>query len=166
MPNAFNATSRVGEAGEQLCLPFIELEYPNFVRTNGKTTCSKYLQKHRGDVIVSLPNEEGVECFEIKTERKNRYGNFFLETWSNRKWFNPGWMFTTNCDKLWYVFLESRELFIIPFSKLRTWAFIGGNIYEWEEKPQREYDQLNDTWGRPVPISLIKEKVGFRRLVL
>ena len=47
------------------------------------------------------------------------------------------------------------RLYFIPFKKLRRWAFHDHNIYKWPERKQGKYQQLNDAWGRCVPIDVI-----------
>lgn len=127
-----------------------------FVVTS-KGNLSRFLQKSVGDVISNTPTGK-VIGIEMKIEQKTT-GNLFLETWSNRQHFTVGWMFNLNTDFLFYYFLDTRKLLICSFRKLRRWAFIGndtngfsGNIYKYPEKKQRVREQLNDTWGRCVPV--------------
>jgi hypothetical protein len=48
----------------------------------------------------------------------------------------------------------------VPFDRLRTWAFHDGRIYLYPERMQSKYDQMNDTWGRCVPISVVLREVS------
>ena len=148
----------------QLLLPFLEAENPKFVLTNGGGRLSMKIQKHVGDILVQNGRLISIE---VKVEKEDKHENFFLETWSNRKWFTPGWMYTTDCDRLWYFFLKERKLYSIDFGRLRQWAFWlkdgRGPFYSYKEKKQKEYEQNNDTWGRCVPIDVIREAIGFER---
>lgn len=141
-----------------------------FVVTN-KGNLSQFLQKVVGDVISNTPAGK-VIGIEAKIEQKYT-GNLFLETWSNRQRFTLGWMFNLNTDFLFYYFLDVRQLFILSFLKLRQWAFIGknangdgGNIYEYPEKRQRAREQLNDTWGRVVPIEVLRRHLPVKAFIL
>lgn len=116
-----------------------------------KGPLSKDLQKSAGDFLFNT-DADTVFGVEVKAEETCRHGNFFLETWSNRARFTPGWMFNLNTDLLLYHFLDEDLLYRIPFKRLRVWAFHEGKIYAFPEKKQGKYVQLNDTWGRCVPI--------------
>jgi hypothetical protein len=81
-------------------------------------------------------------------------------------------MYHCGADFLFYYFLEDsegherRQLFIMHFPKLKNWAFQGqSRIHDFPLKPQREYVQLNDTWGRCVPIEVIRREVGFNEYI-
>jgi hypothetical protein len=138
-----------------------------------KGNLSKFLQKSVGDVLLNS-DEKTVWAIEIKNEETKRHGNLFLETWSNCKWFTPGWMFTLQCDLLFYYFQDVRELYVIPFENLRDWAFRQpsvsahrGRLFDFPEKCQVKREQLNDTWGRCVPIDTIENEVkGVRKYKL
>jgi hypothetical protein len=113
------------------------------------------LQKYAGDLLIPTPS--GAEFIELKAEAEDKHGNLFLETWSNRSCFTPGWMITSKADWLWYYFVKERKLIHMKLTELKQWAFGGnedqGAIYFFEERKQNKYNQRNDTWGRIVPYS-------------
>lgn len=160
MINAFVQASTV-EAESLLALkPFIcQTAFDGQYILTDKGRLAKELQKTVGDALMKRNGE--MYSVEIKAERENKYGNFFLETWSNRKWFTPGWMLTLNADILFYHFLEQDQLYIMNFQRLKEWAWHQGGIYRFPEREQSKYDQRNDTWGRCVPIKVIGAEVGF-----
>jgi hypothetical protein len=141
-----------------------------------KGPLSKYVQEVIGDVIMNS-DAETFWAIEIKTEQENRHHNFFLETWSNKnlddkrshaeRGSNPGWLLKLRADVLFYYFLASDDLFIIDLFKLKRWAFgcneHQGKIWEYDEKLQGKSRQMNDTWGRCVPICVIRKEVGLTR---
>jgi hypothetical protein len=171
--NAFNKARKIEAESIKHLLPFLK-EHAfegRFVLTN-KGQLARELQKLAGDVILTHVNGDalGIEC---KAEQSEKYENFFLEIWSNLSRFTPGWMITLQCDFLFYHFLDEHDLFIIPFRRLREWAFISpskkipngrGRIWDFPEKRQRKYDQLNDTWGRCVPIRDLLSEMLIRRI--
>lgn len=154
--NAFDEASKVEKRSLEILRPFIQQRAFNgqYVVTS-KGPLARDLQKRVGDVLFNS-DASTVYSVEIKAEQENKYGNFFLETWSNRSRFTPGWMVTLQADLLLYHFVEQDELYRIPFQKLKRWAWQSGGhggIYKYPERCQSKYEQKNDTWGRCVPIS-------------
>ena len=176
--NAFDNAKLTEARGLAVLVPFLKERAfdGRFVLTN-KGRMARYLQETVGDALFNC-DADTVWTIEIKVEESDIYGNFFLETWSNKNLndkknqadhgSNPGWMLKVRADLLFYYFLESDELYIIDLFKLRRWAFVHENgepnIDRFREKLQGKRVQANDTWGRCVPISVIKEAVGFRKI--
>ncbi len=141
-------------------LPIIQrrAQAGRYVLTN-KGRHSKELQKTLGDVLVNSAKLGGdLIALEIKCEARNAHGNLFLEEWSNRKWGTRGWMHTLDADVLWYYFIDTRELVEVPLAPLREYMEQHGRSYPL--KRQSKYNQLNDTWGRCVPITDILKHVS------
>jgi hypothetical protein len=168
--NAFDISRLVEEQGMDAIVPLLRslAERGQFTLIN-KGPLAAILQATVGDVLM---NRNGnVYGLEVKVEQV-RTGNFFLETWSNKK-FEPrkqGWMYTLLADIFWYYFLDADELYSMDFRRLWRWAFeqpsrvIGsglGRLFDFPEKPQRKVEQLNQTWGRCVPIDTIADEVGY-----
>lgn len=137
-----------------------------FVSTD-KGRHSREMQKSIGDVIsnagvgiahsaalrglgISVGDVVGTE---LKAEEEEKYGNFFLEEWSNKKWETLGWLHTLDTDLLWYYFLDTRNLYEISFHLLKKWWEEEGRHCGYDLKRQRKHEQLNDTWGWCVPIA-------------
>jgi hypothetical protein len=170
--NSFDQTSDIGNLVVLEVRPLLELISFNgrYVRTD-KGPLSRSLQERIGDVLYNSDDTE-VWSVEIKGEREHT-GNLFIETWSNRSRFNRGWLDKLDADLLLYYFLDTKDLYAIRLQKLRAWAFGGswgaaeyphGNIYRFREVKQRRWEQLNDTWGRLVPIETVRVELGFRHL--
>lgn len=165
MGNAFDEACKIEQASMDALQPFIARRSYNgqYVLTN-KGRLAKELQKAVGDLLMNAPDQT-IYSIEVKAEREDKYGNLFLETWSNKSRFTLGWMFTLNADLLFYHFVLNDDLYIINFQSLKRWAFSDKtpNIYTYPERPQNKYSQLNDTWGRCVPINIIREHVGLKQ---
>ncbi len=175
--NSFDDTRRVEARSLAILVPYL-LEWSDgrLVLTS-KGSLSRYLQETVGDLLMNQPSGH-LHSVEFKAEQENKYGNFFLETWSNRnledknshamRGSNVGWLAKLKADWLFYHFLGSDELFIMDLFKLQRWAFgangAAGSIYKYPEKPQSKYPQPNDTWGRCVPIEIIEDQVHFKRV--
>jgi hypothetical protein len=175
--NAFDKLCRPIELqGMAILEPFLRQRADGALVVLDKGPLARALQESTGDAIVQMPNRTAY-AVEIKIETENKYGNAFLETWSNknlrnrdnhaRLGSNPGWMFKLKADLLFYYFLKNDELFVFDFFKLKRWAFGGaegnerGRIYDFPEKTQSKYTQLNDTWGRCVPFDVLRKEVGY-----
>lgn len=157
--NAFKEASIVGSSGVEELLPLLEKASFRYVTTD-KGALSEFLQKSAGDVIFNC-QKKNVWTVEIKTEARTT-GNFYLETWSNRSRLTPGWLQTLQADLLWYYFKDAGKLYSIPFPKLQDWAYRKRGLCRYQEKEQKKYNQLNDTWGVCVPILVIEKEVGFK----
>lgn len=157
--DAFRDAQKLEERSMVILRPFIQQRAWNgqYVTTS-KGALARELQKSVGDFLYN-GDAETVYGVEVKVEQNNRHGNFFLETWSNRSRFTLGWMYTLNTDLLLYHFLEDDLLYKIPFRKLRVWSFHKGRIYDFPEREQAKRAQMNDTWGRCVPIDVVSREL-------
>lgn len=129
-----------------------------FVRT-AKGPLSLELQKSVGDVLVNSTREH-VTAIEVKAELKHT-GNLFIERWSNRKRFTPGWFETLSTDLLWCHFLDVDVVYELPFQRLRQWMYWHEGrghpaAHKFEIAKQGKYEQLNDTWGYIVSLAELK----------
>jgi hypothetical protein len=162
LDNAFEKASLIEAEAMKDIIPFIQRNsWEGRLVLTAKGNLSKELQKQAGDILFN-GEDQRLWAVELKAEVENLYNNFFLETWSNRRRFTLGWMFTIQSDVLLYYFLKEKELYSISIPKLKAWAFEGQRIYNFPEKRQGKYDQKNDTWGRCVPIETIRHEVGFK----
>jgi hypothetical protein len=159
--SAFQSARMVEVESMTILRPYLKEKTDGQLVWNDKGPLAMALQETVGDMLFT--NKQGfLRSVEVKAE--SRYtGNLFLETWSNRnlsnrhshaeRGSNPGWMFKLKADLLLYHFLDRDELHTLDFFALKQWAFSEGNLWRYEEKPQSRRDQLNDTWGRCVPIA-------------
>jgi hypothetical protein len=140
--NDYNDCRDTAEEGILFVKAFLNEEKIPFV-----LKYEKEFQFESGDGILVNENKN----FDIKTERKNPHSNFYIETWSNKRKGTPGWFYNlVKCDYIYYVFLEEKMLYKIDLTKLRKF-----DIAQFPEKEQRKNKQLNDTWGRCVPIKVL-----------
>lgn len=90
------------------------------------------------------------------------YTAFTLETWSctteGRE--KKGWMYTAQCDYLFYCFVQEGEksciAHLIPFTKLRDWFFDNDRYLKF---PKHKTEQINQTECRIVDIELVKKAI-------
>lgn len=177
--NAFTRASTVETTGRSILEPFLLEKANGRLVLFDKGPLAKALQETVGDGVFSVAGDR--EYFvEIKCEQKHT-GNLFLETWSNRNLenrenharlgSNPGWMHKVVADLLLYYFIDCDKLYVFDLFKLKKWAFVdigasghAGRIWDYREAPQNRYSQLNDTYGRIVPLVDLALVPGYRLL--
>lgn len=152
--NSFRQASEIEKQAEAVLLPYMEKTWPGCVYY--ATRHHPLVQKFDGDFLVKRCGN--AKYIEIKAERKHT-GNLFIETWSNKQRKTLGWFHVCQADWLWYFFLDNNSLYVVPMNSLREWA--RGSHYrllQFNERKQQAYSQLNDTWGRLVPIDVLKNE--------
>lgn len=138
-----------------------------FVMTE-KGRLSAEFQTVYGDAFMNRKSDGAVLAVEFKVEAENRWGNAFLEIWSNLPARKKGWLHTLRADYLAYAFVASSELWVIDLPRLQKWAFDNDkrNLRRFEPKPQRKYSQLNVTVGSCVPLTVLSQEVGAKQYLL
>ena len=71
--------------------------------------------------IYKTKNKCVMKTIEIKGDRYSKSGNFFLETISNDTKNTPGCFMYTEADYIFYLFIDSRELNLMPVEEARNW---------------------------------------------
>lgn len=154
--------------------PYLQYKSDGHYVVTHKGKLARMLQEQAGDVMFNTSSGT-LWTIECKAELLNAHGNFFFESWSNKRQFNPGWLWKVQADYLLYHFLndedgyEQDEVYVINLFDLRTWLFetVNGRwrITRWPEKRQDKYEQLNDTWGYCVPIEAVLAGVKTSRRI-
>ena len=96
---------------------------------------------------------------EIKGDRYARTGNFFIETVSNESKNTPGCFLYTEADYIFYYFVETRELNVLPVEECKEWFL--ENIDRFEEKrlsTKVGFDGYSSS-GRIVPKTIMRKEV-------
>lgn len=164
--NAFKDASKVEKRSMDILMPMLEPRYDGRLVLTNKGRLSREVQEKYGDIFVQHATH-GLQSIEVKAEEQNEYGNFYIEEWSNRKWFNRGWLDKLDCDLLLYHFLREDDLYVLNFANLKRWAYqpFGergrSRIESFRCAQQAKRTQLNDTWGACVPIAVLEKEVGF-----
>lgn len=110
-------------------------------------------QQKEGDLTALLKCK--MFTVELKAEENNKHGNFFLETWSNKPRETRGWLYTNQADWLYYHFLDMNVVYCMSFHKLREWIETP-RFFACPERRQGKRKQLNEAWGRCVPIGVLQ----------
>lgn len=112
-------------------------------------------QKTIGDFLIA--SQAGSYSLELKVERKFT-GNLFIESWSNREWGNPGWLFTSKANRIAFYFLDQDILITVDLHSLRSWLLNKANpaIDKFTEVAIKA-DQRNDTRGYVIPIQACRD---------
>lgn len=182
--NAYTSAREIEAEGMRMLKPWL-VEHADgkiIFDTGGKGALSKFLQENMGDLL--LHRSARPISIEVKIEQDYAPGtrNLFLETWSNRnldsvrchaeRGSNLGWLYKLHqADFLFYLILQHKELHIMRMVALQRWCFgyryedggdlkeAEGKVYRYRERPQGIRSQLNDTWGRPVPVVDLQEQL-------
>lgn len=112
------------------------------------------------DLFITL-NDGSQLSVEVKTELEDKYGNLFLETWSNKSSGRRGWIYTCKSDWFIYQFINESWGYMFETKNLQSW-FETCNV---PEKPQRKWVQNNDSWGRPANIQLILAQTNSKIII-
>ena len=174
--SSFDECCDVERRAYEILTPWIEVHLAKggLVFTN-KGRLSEFLQRSVGDLLYNSRKDGSVRSIEIKAEEQDKYGNAFLETYSNASRFTPGWMHTLNADLLGYFFLDTRKFYLFDYQRLRHWAFRFpgrrgpnhlGRLWDFPEREQGKRVQLNDTWGRCVPLSVLCQEVACKVVLI
>ena len=116
------------------------------------------------DVDLLWTTTRGTYRVEIKADRHDGSGNFFFETWSNRELGTPGCFLYSAADLLFYYFVHSHRLYILPLRATRAWFMARRAEFRERAATTRVGDGGYTTLGRLVPIArVLREVRGVRR---
>lgn len=177
MSNAFEQACRVEIDSRAIIEPLLERHTNGrFVYTD-KGRLAKEFQAKYGDLLIQEKRGKEMLAVEMKAERKSS-PNLFLEIFSNGSRYKPGWMLGNEADLLFYHFLDADDLYIIKLPDLKNWFWFGIGpmrasgkrlhylpaYMRWKHKQQKQYNQMNDTWGVLVPLANIAMEVGMKKV--
>jgi hypothetical protein len=119
----------------------------------------------RVDVDLIWTTQKGRYRIEIKGDRWQHTGNFFFETHSNREKGTPGCFVYTEADLLFYYFVGSHVLYILPMPATRAWFLANHDRFEERATTTPAGDGHYTTVGRLVPIAdVLREVKGVRKV--
>ena len=123
--------------------------------------------RHRGvDLLWERPGAE-VLGVEVKGDRQGRRGTYFLELISNAERDTPGCFLYSRADLLAYVFLDRRELHLLPLPAVREWFLARSTEFPLRHAQTRIGKARYTTVGAAVPARRVLEEVaGARRVEL
>ena len=124
--------------------------------------------QHRGvDLLWERPGAD-VLGVEVKGDRQGgRRGTYFLELVSNAEKDTPGCFLYSRADLLAYVFLDRRELHLLPLPAARAWFLERSKEFPLRHARTRIGPSHYTTVGATVPSPrLLSEVPGARRVEL
>ena len=124
--------------------------------------------QHRGvDLLWERPGTD-VLGVEVKGDRQGgRRGNYFLELVSNAEKDTPGCFLYSGADLLAYVFLDRRELHLLPLPAVRAWFLARSPEFPLRHARTRIGKTHYTTVGATVPARrVLTEVAGARRVDL
>ena len=122
--------------------------------------------RHRG--VDLLWERAGLEVLgvEVKGDRQAaRRGTYFLELVSNLEKDTPGCFLYSTADLLAYVFLDRRELHLLPLPAVREWFVARASEFPLRRAQTRVGPGRYTTVGAAVPAARVLREVGGARRV-
>ncbi len=122
--------------------------------------------QHRGvDLLWERPGAD-VLGVEVKGDRQGgRRGTYFLELVSNAEKDTPGCFLYSRADLLAYVFLDRRELHLLPLPAVRAWFLARAGEFPLRHARTRIGKEHYTTVGATVPARRILGEVAAARRV-
>ena len=115
--------------------------------------------QHRGvDLLWERPGQ-AVAGVEVKGDRNGRRGNYFLELVSNLEKNTPGCFLYSEADLLLYVFLDRRELHLLPLGVAREWFLANAAEFPLRSTRTRLGTAAYTTVGAVVPVRRLLSSV-------
>lgn len=158
--NAFETCRNIEETSDKEVLKYLKDNYDLVVHTDSFNNNRLY-QSYYGDYLVVKKSDKFF--VEVKAEMKNKYNNFYLETWSNKP-VNLGWFKKCKADIILYHFIEDNTIYM--FDLLKAQEYINTTDKNYREKAQNKYSQKNKAFGLCVPIDDIMANAGITTLHL
>jgi hypothetical protein len=125
----------------------------------------KRFQKQDVDLlwVYILNNKEYFKKIEVKGDRYSHTGNFFIETMSNIERNNPGCFMYTEADFIYYYFIDTKEVNIIPVKRWREWFISNKERFTRKKLSTAVGNGARYTSeGRLVPKVLMRKEVGIK----
>ncbi|WCK57291.1 hypothetical protein PP175_29310 (plasmid) [Aneurinibacillus sp. Ricciae_BoGa-3] len=111
-----------------------------------------WIYKHKGAELMKR--------VEVKVDRYDKTGNYFIETVSNCTKNTPGCFLYTEADVLFYYFPGSKELNVLPMAEAREWFLKNQHKFKEITLSTTGWDNvLYESKGKLVPKKMMNEMV-------
>ncbi len=141
-----------------------------FLRADSPGSCVHDVQadprfQHRG--VDLLWERSGAEVLgvEVKGDRQGRRGTYFFELVSNFEKDTPGCFLYSAADLLAYVFLDRRELHLLPLPATRAWFLARASEFPLRQAQTRVGTEQYTTVGASVPARRILGEIEGARSI-
>lgn len=117
--------------------------------------------------IYNHKGKEQMKMIEIKGDRYSHTGNFFIETDSNKNKGTPGCFMYCEADYIFYYFIDTGEINIMPMIRSRRW--FKSNIDRFEEKKLATKvgnGGMYTSAGRLVPKQIMRKELGLKHKII
>ena len=127
--------------------------------TIGVANVENHPDFQKADIDLIWVSKRGTDTIEIKADRWQETGNFFFETESNKERGTPGCFLYTEANYVFYYFVNSRMLYILPMPQTREWFLANKDRFEERETTTPAGSGSYTTVGRLVPIETVVGEV-------
>jgi hypothetical protein len=142
-----------------------------FLRADTLGSCVHDVQadprfQHRGVDLLWERSSAEVLGVEVKGDRQGgRRGTYFFELVSNFEKDTPGCFLYSTADLLAYVFLDRRELHLLPLPATRAWFLTRASEFPLRQAQTRVGTERYTTVGASVPARRVIGKIEGARSV-
>lgn len=121
-------------------------------------------QKIDVDLLADFTVNDAVKNYklEIKGDTWERSGNYFFETVSNTSKNTLGCFLYTQCDYLYYYFINTKELHVLKMNDVRDWFLINPKKFATKQVYTKCSSGYYMTVGKVVPIHMVQKQVGIK----
>ncbi len=140
----WNESTRVGELALDAVLRFLQSdaakEHWKHVRLIEPVEGNAFYQKKDIDLVLITNNGKalGKVTLEVKGDRNDKTGNFFLETVSDVSRNKPGAFIVCEADWYFYFFVNTAHLYCWPMVAARKWFESAKGLRERTSSSNRE----------------------------
>lgn len=128
----------------------------------------KHFQRKDIDLIwvYKYKNSEYMKRVEIKADRYSQTGNYFIETVSNQTKDTKGCFLYTEADFLFYYFVDTKELNVIPMPLAKEWFLANQDRFIEKELSTLVGKGSYVTKGRLVPKKTLNKEVKGVKVIM
>lgn len=114
---------------------------------------------HRGIDLLWERVDGSILGIEVKGDRQARRGNYFFELISNFEKDTPGCFLYSMADFMFYVFLLTQEIHVLPLKATREWFLPLAKDFPVKHTRTRMGKEFYTTVGVIVPIRRVQKSV-------
>jgi hypothetical protein len=160
MQYSMEETSKVADEGTEHITDYLKY-FSQIVEVINVEKVEFYQEKDIDLLAIKIEDsKEKIIRIEIKVDRHHESPNFFFETTSNNLKETEGCFMYSEADLLFYYFINTHRLYILPMEKTRAWFIENQNRFEDGAcKSEVGNGGTYGSLGKKVPRSIVVDEV-------